>query len=108
MTQLYRHWDGSDPPQLLYVGIATAASARQMAHARNAVWMKQVRTITVSAPYRTRAEALVAEAEAIGTERPKFNRQHSDDPSQPRLGAYVIADAFEAGRARRRASAVRT
>jgi hypothetical protein len=90
MTQLYRDWDGGDPPRLLYVGVANAASWRQMAHARNSGWMKDVRTITVSAPYRTRAEALAAEAEAIRTENPKFNQQHNPNPIKP-----PIADAHQ-------------
>jgi hypothetical protein len=43
---------------------------------------------------------VAAEAAAIKAERPKFNRQHTDDPSKPMLGGFIIADAFEASRAR--------
>jgi hypothetical protein len=81
MTQLYRHFDAAGT--CLYIGIAEAASARQMAHARNAGWMRDVRTITVSAPFRTRADALAAEAEAIRTEHPKWNQQHAENPVKP-------------------------
>jgi hypothetical protein len=89
--QLYRHFDGAGV--LLYIGIARAVSWRLMAHEKNAGWWRDMRTVTVSAPYRSRAEALAAEAAAIVAERPKWNQQHHPEPVAP-----PIADA-QAGKA---------
>jgi hypothetical protein len=102
MTQLYRHWDGSDPPRLLYVGIATAASARQMAHAGHSGWMKLVRTITVSEPYPSRQAALAAEAAAIKSEKPRFNTVHAptkptDVPIHPSRQGEALLRRLKAG-----------
>jgi len=85
MTQIYRHFSGDGT--LLYVGISSSVSWRLLAHSRSAGWWKDVRTVTISAPFITRAEALAAEAEAIRTELSKFNQQHHPDPVKPPVAA---------------------
>jgi hypothetical protein len=92
MTQLYRHYSADGT--LLYVGIAQNASWRQTAHAMRSGWFREVRRIEVSAPYRSRAEALAAEAAAIKTERPRFNQVHHPAPIEPPLAARVTGKAF--------------
>jgi hypothetical protein len=51
MTRLYRHFDRDGV--LLYVGISTNATWRQLAHQRSAGWWKSVRRIEISDPYPT-------------------------------------------------------
>jgi hypothetical protein len=81
VTQIYRHLDGEG--RLLYVGISSSVSWRLMAHEKNAIWWKDVRTVTISAPYITRAEALAGEAAAIRDEHPMWNQQHVENPVAP-------------------------
>jgi hypothetical protein len=50
-------------------------------------------TITITSPYRTRAEPAAAEVEAIKNEKPLYNQQHHEAPVEP-----PIADAM-AGKA---------
>jgi predicted GIY-YIG superfamily endonuclease len=83
VTQLYRHFDGEG--RLLYIGISSSVSWRLMAHEKNAGWWKDVRTVTISAPYITRVEALAAEAAAIRDEHPMWNQQHVENPATPPL-----------------------
>jgi len=51
VAQLYRHFDATG--RLLYVGISLFAFRRLAAHERNAGWWKDVRTVTITPPYRT-------------------------------------------------------
>ena|ERR1700683_960621 len=85
MTSVYRHFNGAG--DLLYIGISRNVSWRLMAHERNAGWWRDVRTVTISEPYPTRAEALQAEAAAIEAERPRFNQQHHPDPVTPPIAS---------------------
>jgi hypothetical protein len=91
VAQLYRHFDATG--RLLYVGISLFAFRRLAAHERNAGWWKDVRTITITSPHRTRAEPAAAEVEAIKNEKPLYNQQHHPAPV-----AAPIADAM-AGKA---------
>jgi len=91
MTQVYRHFDENG--RLLYVGISRAVSWRLMAHEKNSGWWRDVRTITVSPPYRSRAEALAAEA-AIVAERPLFNQQHHPAPIKPPIAPAMAGKAL--------------
>jgi predicted GIY-YIG superfamily endonuclease len=105
MTQIYRHFSGDGT--LLYVGISSSVSWRLLAHQRNAGWWKDVRTVTISAPFITRAEALAAEAEAIRIELPKFNQQHHPDPVKPPIAAANLGkDLLKRLKARQRAGDV--
>jgi hypothetical protein len=101
VTQLYRHFDGNGV--LLYVGVTRKLGWRLLAHQRNAGWWRDVRTVTITSPYRTRKEALEAEAEAINVERPKFNQQHNPAPVTPPIAPANTGKAL----ARRLASARR-
>jgi hypothetical protein len=91
VAQLYRHFDATG--RLLYVGISLFAFRRLAAHERNAGWWKDVRTVTITPPYRTRAEPAAAEVEAIKNEKPLYNQRHHEAPVEP-----PIADAM-AGKA---------
>jgi predicted GIY-YIG superfamily endonuclease len=99
VTQIYRAY--GEQGQLLYLGVALVAFRRLSAHEAGSGWFKQVRRIEISEPYHTRADALAAEAAAIKSERPKFNRAHHPDRLKPAFGNLVIADPYEASRIRR-------
>lgn len=71
-TTLYRYFDGKG--QLLYVGITKNPFDRQAHHAANKDWWQDVERSTFE-HYQTRNEAIAAEAYAIGTELPKYNKQ---------------------------------
>jgi excinuclease UvrABC nuclease subunit len=96
---LYRHFSADGT--LLYCGISLDAITRQGAHERLAGWFKQVRRIEITS-YPTRTEAAAAEIVAIQNEKPRHNRQHSDDPSKPRLGGFIISDVYAAAQVRGR------
>jgi hypothetical protein len=70
LTHLYRHYDFDG--QLLYVGVSNNVVARLTRHKRQAPWADHIATIRVD-HYPTRAAAEEAEAEAIITEKPRFN-----------------------------------
>lgn len=71
-TQLYRHFDASD--RLLYVGISHDAWKRLRAHLARSPWRSQFFRMTVE-QYPTRGAAVDAEAAAILSERPLFNKE---------------------------------
>jgi hypothetical protein len=100
VAQLYRHFDATG--RLLYVGISLFAFRRLAAHERNAGWWKDVRIVTITPPYRTRAEAAAAEIEAIKNEKPLYNQQHHPAPVEP-----PIAPAMAGALMRRLAAARR-
>ena len=70
-TCLYRHFDASGA--LLYVGISCNAISRMVAHRNGSSWFDQVASITIKR-FATREEAFSAEAQAIKTENPLFNK----------------------------------
>lgn len=69
-TQLYRHFDKDGV--LLYVGISLSAIQRLEQHKTDSGWFKDIATITVQ-HFRSRADALWAETQAIHSENPKYN-----------------------------------
>lgn len=76
-TALYRHFD--EAGNLLYVGISLNAVARLSQHAQGSTWAGDIRRVTVEM-FSARKPALVAEANAIKSERPRFNKKHSVRP----------------------------
>lgn len=68
---LYRFFDERD--RLLYVGESWSAPSRAKQHRAGQRWWKQVRRMTVEM-HPCRDDALAAEAEAIRTEHPRYNR----------------------------------
>jgi hypothetical protein len=93
VAQLYRHFDATG--RLLYVGISLFAFRRLAAHERNAGWWKDVRTVTITPPYRTRAEvAAAAEIEAIRNEKPRYNQQHHPNPVEPPIAPAMAGEAL--------------
>lgn len=93
-TSLYRHFgaDGS----LLYVGISLSWPARTRAHSRHSVWFAQVAKVEIE-QFSSRQEALNAEREAIGRERPRFNVIHNSRkpkrrPEPPRSNLTPVSD----------------
>jgi hypothetical protein len=69
-TRLYRHFDADNV--LLYVGISLSAVQRLQRHSKRR-WADQIARVEI-VTFPTRAAALAAEAEAIVTERPLFNK----------------------------------
>ena len=69
-TQLYRIYDVEEA--LLYVGVSLNVLSRTEQHADTALWFREVVTIKVHL-YHSLRSALMAETEAIATERPRHN-----------------------------------
>ena len=72
-TQLYRHYDSSG--RLLYVGISNNHIARLGQHRDAAQWFHLIDSVKIE-HFKSRAEALEAERQAIQNEDPKYNIQH--------------------------------
>lgn len=75
-TQLYRAFDADDV--LLYVGISLNVVTRMKQHLKDSSWFLKLRRLEVEL-FGSRAEALAAEAVAIRTERPLFNKMLNGD-----------------------------
>lgn len=73
-TALYRLFDSSGT--LLYVGVSVSPEQRWLHHAEHKSWWPKVTRIEF-AWHPTRAEALRREADAIRTEKPRYNVQHN-------------------------------
>lgn len=71
-TALYRHWNAAD--DLLYVGISMNVARRTCAHSERSHWYDDIARISVEW-FDGRREALEAEAHAIRSERPLWNRR---------------------------------
>lgn len=69
-TILYRYFDNQD--QLLYVGITGDNVKRQSQHRRNSFWFGKI-AVAKFEHFKTRDEALQAEAAAIRLEKPLHN-----------------------------------
>lgn len=78
---LYRHFDSAG--RLLYIGIANSPKRRMYGHAL-APWFKQVTRSTFQR-LRNRAEAALAEVEAIRTEQPLWNIVENSDRGASRV-----------------------
>jgi len=83
-TALYRHFDAADT--LLYVGISLSAVQRLSQHS-DKPWFNAIARVEVQW-LETREEALLAEAEAIATEKPVWNIQ-GNTGAQPRKVKYT-------------------
>lgn len=73
-TSLYRLYD--EEGVLLYVGIAGNPGRRFEQHRGQKPWWHEVSSMSLE-HFDTRDEALIAEKDAIVTEHPLYNRQHS-------------------------------
>jgi hypothetical protein len=96
MCQLYRHYDADE--RLLYVGISLHAVYRLSQH-RASPWFDQIADIRVE-KHETRQAALEAEAEAIRTEGPIYNKARPSGVSQNAAKPYYdagYAAGFAAG-----------
>jgi hypothetical protein len=82
LTHLYRHY-GFDG-QLLYVGVSNNTLDRWTGHKRAATWTDLIAVITID-HYPTRDEAEKAEAEAILSEKPRFNSHVQLDSPELRV-----------------------
>tara|TARA_R110000868_G_scaffold94316_2_gene260280 strand:+ start:2477 stop:2971 length:495 start_codon:yes stop_codon:yes gene_type:complete len=71
---LYRHFDADGA--LLYVGITNNPQRRLAQHVAGSDWMELIAT-TETQWFGDRGEALTAEAKAIQSERPKFNKTYT-------------------------------
>lgn len=77
MQDLYRFYNENGT--LLYIGVSLSALQRTMQHRTTKDWWDEVRRMEVE-KFSTRGDALDAEAQAIRTERPLYNIQHSTRP----------------------------
>lgn len=72
---LYRHYDANGG--LLYVGMSLHVWSRQTKHLQNAAWANSIFQIIIE-PFASREELIEAEALAIKSEYPKFNKVHNN------------------------------
>ena len=72
-TSLYRHFNKAG--DLLYVGVSLSALHRLGQHSDHSEWFRSIAKVTIE-HFETRSEALNAEREAIGKERPLHNIHH--------------------------------
>lgn len=79
MTALYRYFDADE--LLLYVGISKQPINRLGQHRQDKSWWEQISTVRIER-YRTRAEALDAERDAIINECPIYNIVHNGRHAQ--------------------------
>jgi hypothetical protein len=77
-THLYRYFDQDG--NLLYVGISISALLRHLQHRTSSHWFHKANNMTWET-YETRAEAAVAEIDAIKAERPLYNIAHNERES---------------------------
>lgn len=67
---LYRHYN--EKGELLYVGISLSAISRLAQHSVNAKWYDEICTVKIQ-KFKTREQAIAAEALAIKAESPIYN-----------------------------------
>jgi hypothetical protein len=72
---LYRHFNAEG--DLLYVGMTLHVLSRQKDHLKTAEWANSIFQIIIE-PFASREELIEAEALAIKSEYPKFNKTHND------------------------------
>jgi len=72
-TSLYRHF--SEEGDLLYIGISLSALTRLGQHADAAHWYDSISDVKIE-HFDTREKAIIAEREAIKTEKPEHNIHH--------------------------------
>lgn len=78
-TALYRSFNESG--ELLYVGISMRMAQRIKEHDKFSGWFEKTAKITLEW-HASRSDAIIAEREAIKTERPIFNIQHNTEQSK--------------------------
>jgi len=78
-TDLYRHYNADG--DLLYVGISLSAVHRLSQHRCGASWYDQIARVDVTR-FASRAEAAKAEADAIRTENPLYNKAGTGKPRE--------------------------
>lgn len=78
IAYLYRHYN--EEGTLLYVGKTITPGKRQSAHRRTSDWWEEVRMITIEPRHGTEPDILLAETDAITTERPLYNKLHKHEP----------------------------
>jgi len=71
---LYRHFNARG--KLLYVGISVKPLDRLLSHVSGSAWVSEIVRIEISW-CADRTEAMLAEADAIKSERPLWNQVHS-------------------------------
>jgi hypothetical protein len=98
-TQLYRHFDACD--RLLYVGISADAWKRLQQHFSRSPWGKDIARMTVE-DHPTRGAAVDAEAAAILSEQPPFNKAGLEQPLPAPLPDAIEMARFEEWLARER------
>lgn len=74
-TALYRHYSGEE---LVYIGISISAFNRLSGHKSTSKWFMDISKVDIEW-FENRQKALEAEANAIKTERPKFNIAHNKE-----------------------------
>lgn len=84
---LYRFFDRTDV--LLYVGITMDLPARVGQHRKDKPWWVEVNHITIE-HFEDRAEVLLAEREAIRTEKPLYNSTHNELVDEPDRTPQVV------------------
>lgn len=84
-TALYRYFDSENA--LLYIGISLSHLQRLSQHRASSSWAYLIASTTVEY-YPDKASALLAEAQAIKSERPKHNIIHN----KPFLKVVKLAD----------------
>lgn len=72
--QLYRNFDKA--ATLLYVGVSFSAIVRLFQHKKDSRWFDQIHKVEIS-HWRTRADLLIAEKNAIQLEAPIFNKVYN-------------------------------
>ena len=89
---LYRHYDAKGA--LLYVGISLSALARLGQHKQCSHWFDQIAAITIE-HFATRADALLAESEAIRKERPLYNVAQSNRQKETAIAEKLPVKKFQ-------------
>ena len=86
---LYRLFSASG--DLLYIGQSIIPDWRMSHHRINAPWAQEVALISVCW-FPNKAEAMIAEAETIASEKPRHNIAHKKEPRKlaPQIGGRVL------------------
>lgn len=80
-TALYRHY--SKDNELLYIGVSMTITGRTAKHETTAPWFQQIDHIKLQW-YGSRSSALIAEEQAIKSEKPTHNITHNRRDSRAR------------------------
>jgi len=89
MQQLYRHFNSKD--ELMYIGISLSTVARLSQHKEHSHWFSDITKVTIE-KYETREEVLLAEKQAIQTEKPLYNIKHNKPKKEKKLSSFEEAE----------------